>query len=451
MTVASNQTTYARSQSLSRALWVTFFVALTVRLLFCFVAIPVLGLNLGPARSDFHSSTDGYTTLAVNLINHGVYAFAPDAPPTSYRGPAFPAALAVFYAAIGNIDIAVLLVNCLSSAATCVFVLLIARQLFGTRVNGWWALPVIIFPLSIYYCANAFSDTFLAFTVVGYIWSTIRLLQQPTHGNALLVAICFTLAALTKAVVLPIPLLLVAFTLLIKRPALKPAVVATVVGFALTGVWTARNYIVTNEFTPVTGGTGFNMLLGTYMIEESHDCDRSMKHGRQRALDYFASTGEPIELDRLETNGHLDVPKDIDQRYGAIAVDMFKTDPMLVVKKLGVGAVRFWYFSSSPTKSLANAVVNGGVLLLALVGLFVVPTDHRMAAIWLALFTLAFVFLYALIIIHSSRFSLPIVMALLPLATGPVAALVGKRTNTNNAESRQSADVLSTNAEGLQS
>ncbi len=434
-----------------RALWVTFLAGLAVRLLFCFVAIPALGLNLGPARSDFHSSTDGYTTLAVNLIDHGIYAFAPDAPPTSYRGPAFPAALAIFYAAIGNIDSAVLLVNCLSSAVTCVFVLLIARQLFGTRVNGSWALPVIFFPLSIYYCANAFSDTFLALTVVAYIWSTNRLLQQPTYGNALLVAACFALAALTKAVVLPIPLLLVAFTLLTKQPALKPAVVATILGFALTGVWTARNYIVTNEFTPVTGGTGFNMLLGTYMIEENHDCDRSMKHGRQRALDSFASTGEPIKLDRLETNGHLDVPKDIDQRYGAVAVDMFKADPMLVVKKLGVGAVRFWYFSSSPTKSLANAIVNGGVLLLALVGLFQVPADHRLAAVWLALFTVAFVSLYALIIIHSSRFSLPIVMALLPLATAPVAASIGKRTNTTNADTPQAADGVSATAEGLQS
>lgn|GEM_PF-2039203 len=451
MTVASNQTAHDRSHSLTRVLWVTFFAALAARLLFCFVAIPALGLNLGPARSDFHSSTDGYTTLAVNLIDHGVYAFAPDAAPTSYRGPAFPAALAIFYAAIGNIDIAVLLVNCLSSAATCVFVLLIARQLFGTRVNGWWASPVVFFPLSIYYCANAFSDTFLALTVVAYIWSTIRLLRRPTHGNALIVSICFTLAALTKAVVLPIPLLLVAFTLLTKRPALKPAIVATVLGIALTGIWTARNYIVTNEFTPVTGGTGFNMLLGTYMIEESHDCDRSMKHGRKRALDYFASTGEPILLDRLETNGHLDVPKDIDQRYGAVAVDIFKADPMLLVKKLGVGAVRFWYFSSSPTKSLANAVVNGGVLFLALVGLFVVPTDRCLAAVWLALFTLAFVFLYALIIIHSSRFSLPIVMALLPLATAPVVALIGKRTSTNNAGTRQASEALSTNAEGLQS
>lgn len=416
---------------LRRALLITFVAALVARAAFCFIAIPALNLNLGPARSDFHSSTDGYTTLAINLIDHGVYAFAADAPPTSYRAPAYPAALAVVYAMTNDIDVSVLLVNCIASALTCCIVLLIARQLFGNRVNGWWALPVVFFPLSIYYCANAFSDTFLAFTVVLYLWATIRLLQAPTTTNAIVIAIAFTLAALTKAVVLPIPLLLIAFVAFANRPALKRAVIAMALGFALTGVWTTRNYVATHEFVPVTGGSGFNTLLGNYMLEESHDCDRSLKHGRRRALDYFESTGEPIVLDRLETNGHLDVPKDVDQRYGAAAVAMFKTEPMLLVKKLAINALRFWYFSSSPTKSLANGIVNGGVLILSVIGLFLVPSDRRRAIVWLVLFSFAFVFLYALIIIHSSRFSLPIVMALLPLATAPIAATFAKRNQTS--------------------
>jgi len=451
MIEAGDQAFREESSGIRRALWMTFLAALAVRLLFCFVAIPTLGLNLGPARSDFHSSTDGYTTLAVNLIDYGVYAFAPDAPPTSYRAPAYPAALAVVYATLGNIDLAVLVVNCFSSAATCVLVLLIARQLFGEHVNGWWALPAIVFPLSVYYCANAFSDTFLAMAVVAYIWSTVRLLQQPCHLNALLVAGCFALAALTKAVVLPIPLVLVAFALCVKRGAIKPAAIAMVLGFAFTGVWTARNYIVTNEFTPVTGGTGLNMLLGNYMLEESHDCDRSLKHGRRRALEHFASTGKPIELERIDAHGHLDVPKDIDRRYGAAAFDMFQADPLLIVKKIGLGFVRFWYFSSSPTKSFANAVVNGGVLLLAFVGLFRVPAERRGFAAWLILFSFTFVFLYALIIIHSSRFSLPIVMALLPLATAPVAALIAKPANRMHANISLSNAPAPSQMEGLRS
>jgi len=448
---ADDQARSEESLGLRRALWITFLAALVVRLLFCFVAIPAMGLNLGPARSDFHSSTDGYTTLAVNLIDHGVYGFAPDAPPTSYRAPAYPAALAIAYATIGNIDVAVLLVNCLSSAATCVLVLLLARQLSGEHVNGWWALPAIVFPLSVYYCANAFSDTFLAFAVIAYIWSTVRLLQQPSHLNALLVASCFALAALTKAVVSPIPLVLVAFSLFVKRGAMKPAVIAMVLGFALTGVWTARNYIVTDEFTPVTGGTGFNMLLGNYMLEENHDCDRSLKHGRRRALEYFASTGKPIELERIDTHGHLDVPKDIDRRYGAAAFEMFRADPLLIIKKIGIGFARFWYFSSSPTKSLANAVVNGSVLLLALIGLSRVPAERRGVTAWLILFSFSFVFLYALIIIHSTRFSLPIVMALLPLATAPVAALIAKPAHRTHANTSHSNAGVATHVEGLRS
>lgn len=404
-------------------LWV-FLAALVVRAGFCIVAISVLKLNVGPNRSDFFTSTDGYIDLAVNLVDHGVYAFAPDAPATAYRAPLYPAALAGAYALLGNAAWAILIVNCIASSAACVIVFQIARRLFGDRVSHWWAAPIVFFPLSIYYCTSSFSDTFLTLTIAAYIWALIALIRTPSLRTGVGAGITFALAALTKAVVLPIPLALCAYAAVRDRKVLPQTVVATLLGFGLVGIWTVRNFQATGTFTPVTGGAGFNLLLGNFMIDKGGDCDASLKHARRAAFDYLQRhDGVTIDPGRFDTDGHLDVPREIDRQYGRAAATMYREHPSLLLRKLAINSGRFWYFSSSPMKSLANGIVNITVLLLALFGLRQAWKRDRHAPEALALFVVAFMLLYALVIVHSSRFSLPIVMVLLPLATAPVATL----------------------------
>ncbi|MCA9254090.1 MAG: glycosyltransferase family 39 protein [Phycisphaerales bacterium] len=404
-------------------LWV-FLAALIVRALFCFVAIPLLNLNIGPNRSDFFTSTDGYIDLAVNLVDHGVYAFAPGAPPTSYRGPAYPAVLAVAYAIVGDAARAILIVNCLASSAACVVIFLLARRLYGERVTPAWAAPIVLFPLSIYYCANSFSDTFLTLTIALYLWGLVSLMRTPRWPQSLGTAAAFALTALTKAVILPIAPLVCVFAAFRNRRALPQSIVAMTLGFALVGVWTIRNYSVTGALTPVTGGGGFNLLLGNFMIDRGGDCDASLKYARNAAVDYLREHDNvAIDLGALDTDGHLDVPRAIDQTYGRAAIGMFRENPTLLLRKLAINSARFWYFSSSPMKSLGNGVVNIATLLLALVGWRELHRREKAGAELIALLVLAFMLLYAAVIVHSSRFSLPIVMALLPLATAPIASM----------------------------
>lgn len=417
-------------------LLLVFLAALIVRAGFCFVTISVLKMNIGPNRPDFFTSTDGYIDLAVNVVDHGVYAFSPDGTPTAYRAPLYPAVLAVAYAALGNAAWAILLVNCVASAAACVVVFIIAQRLLGERVSGWWAIPIVLFPLSIYYCASSFSDTFLTLTIALYMWALIALMHSPKTKTGIGAAVAFAATALTKAVVLPIPLLVCAYAGLRHRNALKHSFLALLVGFSLVGVWTYRNYRTTGAFVPVTGGAGFNLLLGNFMIDRGGNCDSSLKYARMAAVEHLRNVeGITIDLDRLDTAGHLDVPRAIDAEYGRAAVAMYRNDPMLVVRKLAINSARFWYFSSSPTKSLANGIVNLTILMLALIGWWQLRLADRATAELLALFVVAFMLLYAGVIVHSSRFSLPIVMGLLPLATSPIASawhvIAGKRAEPN--------------------
>ncbi|HPF37074.1 MAG TPA: glycosyltransferase family 39 protein [Phycisphaerae bacterium] len=416
--------------------WV-FLAALIVRAVFCFVAIPLLHLNIGPNRSDFFTSTDGYIDLAVNLVDHGVYAFAADAPPTSYRGPAYPAVLAIAYAIVGDAARAILIVNCLASSAACVVIFLLARRLFAERVTPAWAAPIVLFPLSIYYCANSFSDTFLTLTIALYLWGLIALMRTPRWPQSLGTAAAFALTALTKAVILPMAPLVCVFAAVRNRRALPQSIVAMTLGVAFVGVWTLRNYNATGAFTPVSGGGGFNLLLGNFMIDRGGDCDASLKYARNAAVDYLREHDSiAIDLGALDTDGHLDVPRTIDQTYGRAAIGMFRENPTLLFRKIAINSARFWYFSSSPMKSLGNGVVNIATLLLALVGWRELHRRETASAELIAILVLAFMLLYAVVIVHSSRFSLPIVMALLPLATAPIAsmyrALVGKSNREPN-------------------
>lgn len=402
-----------------------FLAALSIRVLFCFVAVPLLNLKTGPAQPDFYDSTDGYINIAQTLAEHGRYAFSADAPLTTYRAPMFPFAIAAVYAVVKNIGTAVLLVNCVTSALTCLIVFDLARRVIPRPITVRFMSAAILFPLSIYYCASSFSDTFVAFTVSLYVLSLIRLVQSPSLRTAASCGIAFAVAALTKAVVVPIPALICGLMLIRHRSALRPAFVSAMIGFGLVGLWTVRNYAATDRFVLITGGSGYNALVGNYMIDEWTDCDTSLAYGRAKAREFIeSSTGRRVDTAELRPAGFLDIPPEIDRAYGDAAFKMMTKSPLLTMRKLAINSLRFWYFSSGPTKSIANAVVNGSTLLLAILALPLLLRQRRVEAEMIGLFVVSSVVLYSLIIVHSSRFCLPMVMVLTPLAAHGLVQLL---------------------------
>lgn len=423
-----------------------FTAALVVRLLFCFVAIPVLHLPIGPARTDFYTATDGYLSLAVNLVDHGKFAFAADAPPTTYRAPGYPVAVAALYALSRNAALAVLIVNCLASALTCVLSLLLfcmvmedgVITLLGTiqsnvsvsrRALLLPSLSLILFPLAIYYCASSLSDVFFTLTFVAWVASCVWLFRRPTIARGLGSGLAFAWSALTKAVVLPLPAVLVVYAWWRCRGVLRPLLLGLLLGGAVIGGWTARNWFVSGEWIPISGGAGFNSLVGNFMVEEWHDSYTGMWHGSREALRRLEVTSDvPVNPAVLKPAGHYDVPRDLDRRCGEAAWAMYCEDPLLLPRKVISNIIRFWYFSSSPVKGIANALVNVPVVVFALV-FFVrqirrvraeprngdaVASFHALTAVLLLLGAL--VLAYSVVIVSSSRFCLPVMMVLLPFA-----------------------------------
>lgn len=445
-----------------RRLAVIVTIALTVRLLFCFVAVPSLNLRTGPTQPDFYSSTDGYVQIAATLIDHGKYAFSADAPPTTYRAPMFPLALAAAYSIVRDIGTSVLLVNCLVSALTCAFVFLIARRFVGERAGFVLTAPAIFFPLSIYYCASSFSDTFFAFAVSLYALTLLRLLQTPTAASGFLHGMAYAFAALTKAVILPLPFVIGAYLLVRTKIGsefgqrgrhleaslptqqnrapraglIKHLSTAIFVGAAFISIWTARNHAVTDRLILITGGSGYNALIGNYMIEEWSDCDTSLAYGRAHAFEHVRKMYQAeIHKHELRPTNYLDVPADIDRLYGRAAFQMMLDSPLLAIRKLASNAVRFWYFSSGASKSLANGIVNGVLLVLCAIAAPSLLRNRRLEMEIIGLLIVTFVVLYSMIIVHSSRFCLPMVMLIAPVASIGAARLSTWFRPTSHVES----------------
>ncbi len=410
---------------------IIFVSALTVRALFCFVIIPRLGLAMGPRSPDFFALTDGYIDLARTLANHGKFAFAPEAAPTTYRAPLFPAVLAIGYRCWSDIAAVTMWINCLASSLTCVAVHRIAMIVLPPPVRLWVAAPVVLFPLSIYYCASSYSDTFFALTVALYVLALVRLVGRPTARSGVTTGLAFAAAALTKSIVLPLPLALVVFVRLKARHALRPLLLSLVVGLAAISPWTIRNYRVADAFIPVSGGIGFNMLVGHYMIDKGPDPGTSYLFGEAMALDRVRQdAGLELSREAIRTGDHLDLTATMDQACGRVATRMALNEPALMARKLGINAYRFFTFSSSAKKTLMNAAIHAGILMF--VGVLAVRFRGlaRPEGALVALVTGFFLFTYAAIIVHSCRFSMPVMLLLAPMA-GWSAAHMLRRTNTN--------------------
>ncbi len=392
-------------------------LSLILRLVFCFAVVPLVDLNLGPRSHDFLSSTDGYIVLAENIRNHGRFSFAPADLPTTYRAPLFPAVVAAAYWLIDDLGAATLLVNCVAAALTSCFVYCLAHALFGRGVALGSGLAASLFPLSVYYSAQSWSDTLISLTYVAYGCCIVLLAMRRTTALVVLSGIAFGLAALSKPVILPIPVCLVAYSAF--KPGLfKPMVLSAVVGMCCVLPWTYRNFTVSGEVVPVCGGLGYNLLVGNFMIEEGSDCNASYSHGIARAKERILRVHdlEPAQA-ALKTNGHLDLSPALDRVLGRSALAMFVEEPTLLIRKICVNAARFWYFSSTSRRSLVNGVVNGGVLFLAVWGALRAwrgPNQAGLEALGVVIFSL--IGAYVVVIIHSSRFSLPVMFLLLPLA-----------------------------------
>ena len=244
-----------------------------------------------------------------------------DTGPTVWMTPVYPYILAGVFRLAGVYTrasaLAILALDCLFSALTCIPIFLMARQSFGERCAVWSGWAWAFFPYAIYFAA----DFIWATTLTTLLLATLFLYAlQLEHSNRLSLWMGFGLGcgfgAMTDPIVLTVALPVAAWMALRRSRAgarwFVPGVVA-VVGFAVViSPWFVRNYRTFGRVLPFRDNLGLELYIGnngdlSHFTPAGHhpsSADREwaefqqageiayMDHKKQQALDYIRTHPE---------------------------------------------------------------------------------------------------------------------------------------------------------------
>jgi 4-amino-4-deoxy-L-arabinose transferase-like glycosyltransferase len=209
-----------------------------------------------------------YAQLGDNILAGHGFAWGPGAP-TSIRPPLYPGLLAAIWSISGLHNLqAVRLFQILLALATTSLVYLLGARIYGGAVGRIAAAVFWLYPSLIFFNYLILTETLFTFLIVAFVLLTVMLVQTPRAWIALLCGLSLGLAALTRSVLWPLPLvvcpLLAAFMRISvsRRVALSALVLA---GYSVVvAPWAIRNTRLQRTLTIVDTMGGMNLRMGNY-------------------------------------------------------------------------------------------------------------------------------------------------------------------------------------------
>jgi len=200
--------------------------------------------------------------------------------------------------------------------------------------------------------------------LAGFTLTLIELLQTPTAPRALLCGGMAGIAALSKGIALVFVLLTPLFLLLRFRGKVwRWVLLFTLAAAALIVPWTRRNWTLTGEFLPIHANGGYNFYLGNGFA----------RHWLQSPLSYADLKAYAMQdAQNLYTSlgiGPPDDPLTVDRILLHAALDDVRAHPLLVLQKLAVQSLTFWYLAADASKSVLTGALQFPVALAALPGI----------------------------------------------------------------------------------
>lgn len=181
----------------------------------------------------------------------------------SWWPPGYPVFLGALYEAFGPNHRVAAFAHVVLGTLTCYFVFAIARRASDARIATISAVLVALNPHYVFVTNLVASENlFVVWFALG-LWLSLRPWSRPRH--AVWAGAAFGLAALTRAVALPLPLIVIAWK---RRIAAEPQrwrahATAMLAAFALVVLpWSVRNWVVLGDPAIVSYGGGLNFYFG---------------------------------------------------------------------------------------------------------------------------------------------------------------------------------------------
>jgi len=200
---------------------------------------------------------DDWNKLAINLVEAGTYGFLPDEP-TVTRGPFFPLIEIPLYLVFGENYAGWSISLLLFDSLTCLFLMFIARRLWGNRPALLAGLFYSVNLPVVYYTAQI--EQFTSIMPFVFLWFYLFSLWELRPFTAWLpwtLGLVSGLMIVNKTVYLPAPFLGAAAIILFRQAGtpvkrlIAQIVIYLLVTMAVVTPWTYRNYVVSKRFIPV--------------------------------------------------------------------------------------------------------------------------------------------------------------------------------------------------------
>jgi 4-amino-4-deoxy-L-arabinose transferase-like glycosyltransferase len=316
--------------------------------------------------------------------------------PTALVAPVYPFLLAGVFKVFGIYTtasaFAILTLNDLFSAFTCLPVFLIARRIFGLRVAVWSGWVWVFFPWSVA-LGNlwVWDITLVTLLLTLLLLATLRLESPASYGAWVGYGLLWALAGLTNPAALStLPFLGAWIWWRHKKRGgncTGQAAVASLVFLVLMAPWLVRNYRVFGEFIPVRDGFGMEFLVG-------NNDDSSVP-----AAEKMLPADNHIELEKVQQVGEAAYMAEKNEAAKAFVARHPLRFMGLTLRRIVFTWTNMWDFhvTWAPDEfGLPNILTTSLFSLLAFFGLFRAIREDRIGAIPLAIMLLCFPAVYYL-------------------------------------------------------
>ncbi len=366
-----------------------------------------------------------YYQLASSLFSGIGFAWGPDKP-TSIRPPLYPGFLALVWTVIGEKSlIAVRGVQIVISLVNVVLLYQLGRRIFSQRVALVAATIFCFYPSIVAFNFLLLSEVLFTCLLTAFLLLAVRLIQTNKGWMALGAGLTLGLAALTRSIVWPFPLVLCPLAFLTlsgsKATRLKLSAVLLLGYLMIVAPWAVRNTNLQGVFTVVNSMGGITLLMGNY---EHTPMDRAWD---PMTLHGEASIYALMKKEHPESIHWTEGQKEQWAKQQAVA--FMVQNPGLTLHRSLIKFASFWGLERTvpagfqaglyhPPAWFAMAVtflvpiVYAWVMILACFGLFWgLPEERR--AHWLMILLIAVVSgLHSLVFGHS-RYHLPLMPLLI--------------------------------------
>lgn len=278
-----------------------------------------------------------YTRLGASILAGHGFAMEPGVP-TSIRPPLYPALLAATWwvAGAANLQVVRALQVVLALVTTWV-VFMLGRRIFDAAVGRMAAAICWLYPSLVFSNFLILTETVFTLLLLAFVLLAAMLVMEPRARTAVACGSTLALAALTRSVMWPVPLLLCPLLALLIRAPLRtrlalPALVLLAFAVVLAP-WSIRNTRLQGVFTTVDTMGGINLRMGNY----EHTPD-------DRMWDAVSVSGERnwvYALTQEQVTGP--VTEGFKDKWAQRkAVEFMRANPVLTIRRSLIKFADFW-------------------------------------------------------------------------------------------------------------